>query len=104
MLEPNALKVTVLFPMYANDETLYPFELWEWWSNSILDIGAHHEFFTRERERNGEPDYQRGATMILWRDEQLTELETFVREAQELFGRVIYLEATKVYVNAIPQS
>ena len=104
MLQPNALKVTMHFPMYGNDGTLYPFELWEWWSASIHGIGTYHEFFTRERARKGEPEYQRGVTMILWGDQPLAELESFVRDAQEQFGRVIYLEATNVYVNAIPQS
>jgi hypothetical protein len=100
MLEPNAVKVTTNFPMYANESTLHPFEMWRWWSKGIVTIGAEHQFFTRERE-DEEPAYERCVTMILWTDEQLAELETFLREAHEQVGRPVYFEAMNVHVRPI---
>jgi hypothetical protein len=86
--------------MYANDSTLHPFEMWEWWSSGVVDIGAEHQFFTREGAGEA-PEYERCVTMILWTDEQLAELQTFLRQAHERFGRPIYFEAMNVHVRLI---
>ena len=41
MLQPNALKVTMLFPVFANDGSPFSVETWSWWFDSILAIGAY---------------------------------------------------------------
>ena len=101
MLQPNALKVTMLFPMFANDRSPFPAETWQWWSRSILAIGAYHEFFTRG-EWEGQFEHHRCVTMVLEKDQDLEKVETFLREARERFGQqVMYLEATNVYFQLI---
>lgn len=93
MLRPNALKVTMLFPIYANDDTPFPPELWDWWLTSIVAVGAYHEFFTRGTWE-GRLEYHRcddGA-----RDRR------YLRQARGEFGQdVMYFEATQVHFKLI---
>jgi hypothetical protein len=101
MLEPNALKVTMLFPIFANDESPFSIETWSWWLDSIVAIGAYHEFFTRG-SWEGRPEYHRCVTMILESADQLRRVEEFLREAREMFGQdVMYFEATQVHFRLI---
>ena len=101
MLEPNALKVTMLFPLYANDGSAFPPEIWDWWLESIVAIGAYHEFFTRG-EWEGQHEYHRCVTMILETDEQLAQVEAFLRRARVKFGQdVMYFEGTNVHFKLI---
>lgn len=46
-LEPNAIKVTMLFPLFANDGQAFPPEVWDWWLDEIVALGSYHEFETR---------------------------------------------------------
>jgi len=91
----------MLFPVFANDGSLFPAELWSWWLDSIVAIGAYHEFFTRGAWE-GHLEYHRCVTMVLEREEQLRQVEDFLREARERFGQeVMYLEATQVHFRLI---
>ena len=101
MLEPNALKVTMLFPIFANDGSLFPADLWSWWLDSIVAVGAYHEFFTRGAWE-GQLEYHRCVTMVLTKDEQLQQVEAFLREARDKFGQdVMYFEAAQVHFKLI---
>ena len=64
MLHPNALKVTMLFPIFGNDDAPFPPDLWDWWLVSIVSIGAYHEFFTRGAWE-GRLEYHRCVTLVL---------------------------------------
>ena len=90
----------MLFPMYTEEDSFFPFEIWDWWREHILGVGAYHRVFSREGWE-GQPAYWRGATVILWRDEQMADVESFLREARETFGQTIYFEATNVHVRLI---
>lgn len=101
MLEPNALKVTMLFPIYANDGSMFPADTWSWWLDSIVAIGAYHEFFTRGSWQ-GLTEYHRCVTMVLESPAQLRKVEEFLVEAREKFGQdVMYFEATQVHFRLI---
>jgi len=101
MLKPNALKVTMLFPVLANDGEAFPSETWAWWLDSIVAIGAYHEFFTRG-EWHGQAEVHRCVTMILESVDQLRRVEEFLREARDRFGQeVMYFEATQVHFRLI---
>ena len=101
MLEPNALKVTMLFPIFANDDSLFPAGLWSWWLDSIVAVGAYHEFFTRGAWE-GQLEYHRCVTMVLTTDDQLQQVEAFLREARDKFGQeVMYFEAAQVHFKLI---
>ena len=101
MLEPNAFKVTMLFPIFANDGSLFPADLWSWWLDSIIAVGAYHEFFTRGAWE-GQLEYHRCVTMILTTDDQLQQVEAFLREARERFDQdVMYFEGTQVHFKLI---
>ena len=96
MLEPNAVKVTMLFPMYANDGTPFPAEVWDWWLVNIVAIGAYHEFFTRGAWE-GQFDYHRCVTMILETDDQLRRVRSFLEDARVKFEQQrMYFEAENV--------
>jgi len=100
-MELNDLKVTMLFPIFANDGTLFSMELWDWWVVRILAIGAYHEFFTRGAWE-GQLEYHRCVTMILETEKQLPRVEAFLREARERFEQeVMYLEVTQVHFRLI---
>ena len=52
--------------------------------------------------KEGQFEHHRCVTMILEKDQQLEQVETFLREARERFGQqVMYLEATNVYFQLI---
>ena len=101
MLELNAFKVTLLFPIFANDETAFPPELWSWWFHSIVSIGAYYEFLT-EGIWEGRREAHRCVTMVIKTDEQFRRLERFLQQARERFGQdVMYFEATPVHFRLI---
>src|SRR5437764_5561003 len=101
MLQPNALKVTMLFPVFANDGSPFSPETWTWWLDRIVAIGAYHEFFTRGAWE-GQLEYHRCVTMVLTKDEQLQQVEAFLREARDKFGQdVMYFEAAQVHFKLI---
>jgi len=101
MLQPNALKVTMLFPIFANDGSPFPVQTWSWWFDSILAIGAYHEFFTRGAWE-GRTEYHRCVTMVLEKPKQLEAVQAFLREAREKFGQqVMYFEAVPIYFELI---
>lgn len=101
MLEPNALKVTMLFPMFANDGAMFAEDVWSWWIDSILAIGAYHEFFTRG-SWEGHLEYHRCVTMVLETEHQLDMVQAFLSEARERFGQdVMYFEAAQVHFKLI---
>jgi hypothetical protein len=101
VFEPNAVKVTMLFPVVANDGSLFPADLWSWWLDSIVSIGAYHEFFTRGAWE-GQLEYHRCVTMVLENDGQLRQVEDFLTEARVKFEQeVMYLEATRVHFRLI---
>jgi len=101
MLQPNALKVTMLFPIFDNNDAPFPPEVWGWWLVSIVSIGAYHEFFTRGAWE-GRLEYHRCVTLVLQTKEQLRKVEEFLEEARERFGQdVMYFEATQVHFRLI---
>jgi hypothetical protein len=101
MLEPNALKVTMLFPIFANDGSVFPAETWSWWLDRVVSIGAYHELFTRG-SWEGEIEYHRCVTMVLENVDQLRRVEEFLREARDIFGQdVMYFEGTQVHFRLI---
>lgn len=74
---------------------------WSWWLDSIVAIGAYHEFFTRGAWQ-GQTEYHRCVTMILESVDQLRRVEEFLREARERFSQeVMYFEATQVHFRLI---
>ena|SRR5947207_15283752 len=101
MLEPNALKITMLFPIFTNDDIPFSPDVWRWWLRSISAIGAYHEFFTRGAWE-GRVEYHRCVTLVLEKEDQLRRVERFLEEARELFGQdVMYFEATQVHFRLI---
>lgn len=101
MLEPNALKVTMLFPIFSNEGGPFPAEAWSWWLDSIVAIGAYHEFFTRGAWE-GQLEYHRCVTMVLESVDQLRKVEAFLDEARDRFGQdVMYFEAVQVHFKLI---
>ena len=101
LLEANSLKVTMLFPIYANDGSMFPADVWSWWLDRIVSIGAYHEFFTRGAWE-GQLEYHRCVTMVLQTEEQLAGVEAFLEEARDRFGQdVMYFEATQVHFKLI---
>ena len=91
----------MLFPLFTNDGTPFSADVWDWWLDSIVAIGAYHEFFTRGAWE-GQLEYHRCVTMILETDEQLQHVEAFLQEARERFEQeVMYFEATQVHFRLI---
>ncbi len=88
-------------PDLCNDGSLFPANLWSWWLDSIVAVGAYHEFFTRGAWE-GQLEYHRCVTMVLKSDEQLQQVEAFLREARARFGQdVMYFEATQVHFKLV---
>ncbi|MEA2165141.1 MAG: hypothetical protein QOK37_3268 [Thermoanaerobaculia bacterium] len=101
MLDPNATKVTMLFPLVGNDAEPFSEETWSWWLDNIVTFGAYHELATRGTWR-GNPERHRCVKIIITDDAELQRLEAFLVEAREVFGQeVMYFEAAQVHFKLI---
>jgi hypothetical protein len=101
MLEPNATKVTMLFPLLGNDGKPFAAEVWAWWLDNILSFGSYHELATRGTWK-GQAERHRCVNIVITSDAELERLEAFLREAREVFGQeVMYFEATRVHFKLI---
>ena len=101
MLEPNAIKATMLFPLLGNDGEPFPAEVWDWWLDNILTFGPYHELSTRGTWK-GKPERHRCVKVVMTEESELQRLEAFVREAREVFGQeVMYFEAVRVHFKLI---
>jgi hypothetical protein len=96
----NAYKVTMLFPIVANDGEPFSIETWTWWLDNIVSIGHYHEFDTRGQWQE-QKEAHRCVVMIVSEDD-LPAIETFLREARVMFAQdVMYFEAHPVHFELI---
>ena len=100
-LEPNAIKVTMLFPLLDNDGEPFSAEIWDWWLDNIITFGAYHELATRGTWK-GRPERHRCVKIVITDESEIERLEAFLREAREAFGQeVMYFEAVRVHFKLI---
>ena len=101
MLEPNATKVTMLFPLLDNDGNPFSAEVWAWWLDSIVTFGPYHELATRGSWK-GIAERHRCVKIVVTDEAELQRLEAFLREARGMFGQeVMYFEAVQVHFKLI---
>lgn len=101
MLDPNATKVTMLFPILANDGHPFPAGVWSWWLDAIITFGPYHELATRGIWK-GKTERHRCVKIVITDESEIQRLETFLREAREVFGQdVMYFEAVRVHFKLI---
>jgi hypothetical protein len=100
LLDLNAYKVTMLFPIVANDGIPFSPETWDWWLDNILSIGYFHESMTRGRWKDQSEDHR--CVVMIVSEEELPNLEAFLREARERFEQeCMYFEAHPVHFELI---
>jgi hypothetical protein len=101
MLDPNATKVTMLFPLLGNDGEPFSASVWEWWLDNIVTFGAYHELASRGTWR-GMTEQHRCVKIVIVDESELQRLEAFLAEAREVFGQeVMYFEAVRVHFKLI---
>ena len=101
MFEPNATKVTMLFPLLQDDGEPFSAGTWEWWLDNIVTFGAYHELASRGTWR-GIPERHRCVKIVSTDPFEVERLETFVRDARDVFGQeAMYFEAAKVHFKLI---
>ncbi len=101
MLDPNATKVTMLFPLLDNDGKHFSAEVWSWWLDNIVTFGAYHELTTRGSWK-GRTERHRCVKIVITDEAELQRLEAFLGEAREVFGQeVMYFEAVQVHFKLI---
>jgi hypothetical protein len=101
MLDPNATKVTMLFPLLANNGEPFSEEIWSWWLDNIVTFGAYYELAAGGIWK-GKPERHRCVKIVITDDAELQRLEAFLREAREVFGQeVMYFEAVQVHFKLI---
>jgi hypothetical protein len=101
MLDPNATKVTLLFPIVDNDGNPFSAEVWSWWLDNVVTFGPYHELATRGTWRS-KPERHRCVKIVITDESELQRLEAFLREAREVFGQeVMYFEAVQVHFKLI---
>ena len=101
MLEPNAIKVTMLFPLVDNDEEPFSAEIWDWWLDNIVTFGAYHEMATRGTWK-GVTERHRSVKIVATDESEVDRMEAFLLKAREVFGQeVMYFEAVRVHFKLI---
>jgi hypothetical protein len=101
MLDPNATKVTMLFPLLANDGMPFSAEIWSWWLDNIVTFGPYHELSTRGSWK-GIAEHHRCVKIVMTDESEIQRLEKFLQEAREVFGQeVMYFEAVRVHFKLI---
>jgi hypothetical protein len=101
MFVPNATKVTMLFPVLQDDGEPFSAGIWDWWLDNIVTFGAYHELATRGTWR-GRPERHRCVRIVTADVSELGRLESFVREARDVFGQeAMYFEAVRVHFKLI---
>ena len=101
MLEPNAIKVTMLFPLLDNDGDPFSAETWDWWLDQIVTFGAYHELASRGTWK-GRPEQHRCVKIVTTDVSEIERMERFLREAREVFGQeVTYFEAVGIHFKLI---
>jgi hypothetical protein len=101
MLDPNATKVTMLFPILGNDGRPFSAEVWSWWLDNIVTFGAYHELATSGTWK-GRPERHRCVKIVIVDESELQRLEAFLRRAREVFEQeVMYFEAAQIHFKLI---
>jgi hypothetical protein len=101
MLDPNATKITMLFPIVGNDGEPFSAGAWSWWLDNIVTFGPYHELATRGSWK-GIAEHHRCVKIVITDESELPRLEAFLREAREVFEQeVMYFEAVRVHFKLI---
>ncbi len=96
--EPNAFKVTLIFPLRDNEGRPFPESVWQWWNSEIArvlpgftDMGGVEGLWQKKVDQN----------LMLFsvvERERLDEVRSFLREARIRFGQnAMYFEFHPVF-------
>jgi len=99
---PNRIKVTRLFPLFDNDGNPFDRENWRWWQREMkkLDVDFS-ELGLAGGVWRGQKDRCRWIMTVI-REEKLTEIREFLREARKRFGQtVMYLDHHPVFFELV---
>jgi hypothetical protein len=100
MFDPNATKVTMLFPLLQDDGEPFSAGTWEWWLANVADLGLYDERPTRGSWRGSLKRY-RFVQIVITDEAKLERLEAFLFEAREVFAQEVFFEAVRVHFKLI---
>src|SRR4051812_1066871 len=96
MFEPNATKVTMLFPLHQSNGEPFSEGTWEWWLANIASFGLYDER-PRRGTWKGKPRRYRFVQIVITDEAKLERLEAFLLEAREVFAQEVLFEAVRVH-------
>ncbi len=99
---PNAIKVTLFFPLFDEDGNPFDRETWRWWQRDMkkLDLDFS-ELGLAGGAWRGQKDRCRWIMTVI-RKETLPEIREFLREARKRFGQtVMYLDYHPVFFELV---
>ena len=102
----NAIKVTVLFPLFDNDGNPFDREAWSWFLDELVRLGELGFDFTElgrtEGSWRGHTDRCRWIVTVVRGEEQVEEIRRFLREARVKFRQeVMYLDYHPVHFELV---
>ncbi len=101
MLDPNATKVTMLFPTEGNDGRPFSAGAWSWWLDNIVTFGPHHELSARGSWK-GIAEHHRCVKIVITEESEVQRLQAFLGDARQVFAQeVMYFEAVRVHFKLI---
>jgi len=100
MFEPNATKVTMLFPLLQSNGEAFSEGTWEWWLSNIGSFGLYDERPIRSTWRGRAKRY-RFVQIVITDEAKLGRLEAFLLEAREVFAQEVFFEAVRVHFKLI---
>lgn len=100
MFEPNATKVTMLFPRRQSNGEPFSEGTWDWWLANITSFGLHYERPTRSTWK-GKAHGFRLVQIWITDEARLEHLDAFLREAHEVFAQEVFFEAERVHFKII---
>jgi hypothetical protein len=100
MFEPNATKITMLFPVRQSNGEPFSEGTWDWWLANISSFGLHDQRSTRSTWK-GKPRRYRFVQIWITDEAELGKLETFLHETREVFAQDVYFEAVRVHLKIL---
>jgi len=100
MFEPNATKVTMLFPLKQSNGEPYSEGTWEWWLANIASFGLYDDRPIRSTWKGRLKRY-RFVQIVITDETKLERLDSFLLEVREVFAQEVFFEAVRVHFKLI---
>lgn len=100
--KPNAVKVTMLFPLLDNNGNPFDEETWSWWMDKVEEVlGDFTEMGLTKGDWRGYADQCRWIMAVIPKD-RLNAVRSFLKEARERFKQKrMYLDFHPVHLELV---